>query len=111
MKMKIKGIDDTFKGLSIQLAGAQKKHLLDTSKKMIQELREETPVDTGHARDSWITREEGKSVIVENTTPYLKYLNEGSSKQAPAHFVERVALKYGTPLGAITESINDSTPR
>lgn len=104
MKMTLKGINDTFNNLTIQLEGEKKKLLLSTSKKIIRDLRDVTPVDTGNARDSWVVRDEGKTVVIENTTEYVKYLNEGSSKQAPAHFVEKVALKYGTPLGAITES-------
>ena len=104
MKMKIKGVDDTFNKLSIQLASAQKSHLLKVSRSMIQDLKEATPVDTGKARESWVMRQEKQSVVIENTTEYIKYLNEGSSKQAPARFVERIAMQYGTPLGAITES-------
>lgn len=104
MKMQLKGVKATFDGLHLKLAETQQNHLKVTSKKIIEDLRSETPVDTGNARDSWVSKETSNTVVIENTAEYIKYLNEGSSKQAPAHFVERVALKYGTPLGAITES-------
>ena len=104
MKIQIKGINDVFERLSIELSKAETTHLRKTASKMTAELKAATPVDTGLARDSWKIDEQGKRVIVSNDTPYIQYLNEGSSKQAPSHFVEKVALKYGTPLGAITES-------
>lgn len=75
-----------------------------------------TPVDTGHARANWIPsvgqpseldvegstdaahdagvarvasyRLENGSVFVSNAAPYIERLNNGSSKQAPAMFVE-----------------------
>jgi HK97 gp10 family phage protein len=106
MKMKITGINSTFESLKISLENEKMKELRRVSKLMVRDLKEATPVDTGLARDSWKTTERKKSIEVSNDVEYLKYLNEGSSKQAPSHFVEQVALKYGTPLGAITESTN-----
>lgn len=106
MKMKITGINDTFAKLAIQLEDANMKELRRVSKLLVADLRDTTPVDTGLARDSWKTETVGKTIRISNDVEYLKYLNEGSSKQAPAHFVEKAAIKYGTPLGAITESTN-----
>ncbi len=78
----------------------------------------ETPVDTGHARANWqigisepitseideedpsgaatIERNAGtirqapprKDIILSNNVPYIHKLNEGSSSQAPAQFVQ-----------------------
>jgi hypothetical protein len=78
-----------------------------------------TPVDTGHARANWqVTiseettteldevdksgagtiakavsvlsgRRDGQTIHVANNVPYIKRLNEGSSAQAPANFVQR----------------------
>jgi hypothetical protein len=79
------------------------------------ELRKATPVDTGHARRNWIAsvgqpntqeakddaaRAEGIQAVlsydlasgalwVSNVVPYIRSLNYGHSKQAPAGFVER----------------------
>jgi len=55
-------------------------------------LREVTPVDTGFARSRW---RNNKSVFriggqITNDAPYITYLNQGGSKQAPAFFIERV---------------------
>ena len=78
-------------------------------------LVEATPVDTGHARINWIpttgapaTHEvdgggtsapdptaafaaapPGAPLYVTNNVPYIRKLNEGSSPQAPAGFVEK----------------------
>lgn len=106
MKMKITGITSTFEALRISLEDSKKAELRRVAKLLLSDLREATPVDTGLARDSWKATEHKHSVVISNDVEYLKYLNEGSSKQAPSHFVERTALKYGKPLGAITESIN-----
>lgn len=71
---------------------------------LLTDLREATPVDTGEARDSWTATVTKPGIVrVENHTEHIKYLNEGSSKQAPAHFIERTAMKHGKPLGAIVE--------
>jgi hypothetical protein len=52
-------------------------------------LRETTPVDTGAARDGWqiVPGPESRTMIV-NEEPHIRYLNMGSSSQAPAGFVE-----------------------
>lgn len=68
------------------------------------ELVEATPVDTGFARDHWeLTAQGDNEILIENEAEYVKYLNQGSSKQAPSHFIENIVIKYGTPVGPITE--------
>jgi hypothetical protein len=79
-------------------------------------LVEATPVDTGHARINWTptlvapSRVEipgadpgaavdpvaalgpaspGDAMVIANNVPYIRRLNEGSSPQAPAGFVEK----------------------
>lgn len=52
-------------------------------------LRETTPVDTGAARDGWEIRPGGAgSLIVGNDEEHIRFLNLGSSDQAPSGFVE-----------------------
>jgi hypothetical protein len=58
-------------------------------KKLIKDLKEETPVDTGAARNGW--KYNGSSII--NKTPYIDDLNRGTSKQAPSYFIEQTLLK------------------
>jgi HK97 gp10 family phage protein len=72
---------------------------------LTHELQEKTPVDTGKARASWQMTDTPNGVNIVNDTEYIQYLNNGSSKQAPSHFIETAALKYGTPNGAIVEPI------
>lgn len=70
--------------------------------RFVEALREATPVDTGHARDSW--RTDGSKIY--NDADYIQHLNEGSSKQAPSHFIERTLLaqKGVNPDGIIVRS-------
>jgi hypothetical protein len=73
---------------------------------MIVSLRSVTPVDTGFARSSWSSEKVSPDTrLVINTADYIEYLNQGSSKQAPARFVEAVALAYGKPQGTIVDVI------
>lgn len=72
-----------------------------------EELEAATPVDTGFARDHWrLTAVNGEEILIENEADYIKYLNQGSSQQAPAHFIENIVINYGTPVGPITEEKN-----
>jgi hypothetical protein len=58
-------------------------------KKLIKDLKEETPVDSGAARDGW--KYTGRSIM--NDVPYIDDLNRGTSKQAPSYFIEKTLLK------------------
>ena len=95
----------------------------------VTDLKAATPVDTGRARNSWVlsdredyfvsslvTREvsalssirDDKVVplYVTNGTPYIESLNEGSSKQAPARFVETTLLSKNYNVdGVLFETI------
>jgi hypothetical protein len=57
---------------------------------LLQELKDATPVDTGHARESW--KIEGNKIV--NDAEYIDDLNAGSSQQAPSHFIERTVLSH-----------------
>lgn len=69
---------------------------------LVTALKEATPVDTGEARNGWHV--EGNSIV--NNVEHIGMLNEGSSSQAPAHFVERTLLsqKGVTASGTIVRS-------
>jgi hypothetical protein len=103
MKFEIKGIKSTLQQISDSFKTASEKNLVLSTNAMFKELREKTPVDTGRARDSWKVEKGFQGYKVINEVPYIERLNAGSSKQAPAHFVEATALKYGTPQGSIIE--------
>lgn len=102
--LSVKGIEKEL--TRVKNAFVSQKDLVVKSKvkSMTQELREATPVDTGRARNSWTLLETGNKQLpykVSNSTPYIEYLNAGSSKQAPSFFIDRIALKYGKPVGAV----------
>lgn len=74
--------------LMAQLKGEQDKLLLKEQKELVEELREVTPKDTGEASEGWAI--DGDSIV--NPVEHIKQLNEGSSQQAPAHFIEQTIL-------------------
>lgn len=110
MSMKIKNVDKEFERLKALIQKAESNNVVIESQAMRQELHEETPKDTGLASNSWeisYKRDEKGNIIssvIENTVPYIEHLNSGSSKQAPAFFVEGVALKHGKAVGAIVKT-------
>ncbi len=57
--------------------------LQDIKTKTYQTARSLTPVRTGYAKSQWRQKTQAKGFSVENRTPYIPYLDEGSSKQAP----------------------------
>ena len=70
---------------------------------MTQALKDATPVDTGRARDGWHAEYIGDVYNIRNPVEYIDKLNEGSSKQAPAHFIENTVLLFANPLGVIVD--------
>lgn len=92
-----------------------------------------TPVDTGRARYSWyitintpskIVPPEGEyklpdiashsnigyftvkdKLFITNNVPYITALNNGSSKQAPARFVENAAVRVQNAVAKIAKDI------
>jgi hypothetical protein len=102
-KMSVSGIADEFRKAFEALKTETTQVNKQTVSKMVNELKAVTPIDTGLAKSSWKTVESLNGTSVENTAEYIQYLNEGSSKQAPARFIEATALKYGVPLGTIVE--------
>lgn len=88
-----------------------------------------TPVDTGRARSNWLpsinrirtdtTESTGGSISINfsgynlgdkiyltNNLPYIKRLNEGSSKQAPAGFVDDAILRAKNKVKQVIGAIN-----
>lgn len=105
MSMKLSGVAESFKQLNLKIKSKQSAHDLKIVSAMTEELKAKTPVDTGNARNSWSTTPSADGFNTTNSAEYIEYLNGGSSQQAPAFFIERTALKYGTPKGAIVEPL------
>lgn len=64
------------------------KNLQNKGKDLVVLLKEATPVDTGEAKNGWIYQNKS----IKNEVEHIKYLNEGSSIQAPAYFIEKTIL-------------------
>jgi hypothetical protein len=96
MKVLLKG-DFLLEVSSIKEKLAEKK-----INECVTALRDATPVDTGKARDGW--KVVGKSI--QNDVEYIDRLNEGSSPQAPTHFIEKTLLAQRNivPRGTIVRS-------
>jgi len=79
----------------------QKLKILNT---LTNSLKNATPVDTGHAKDSW----KFNLNEIENTAEYIDKLNSGSSSQAPAFFIEKTILSnpFVKPNGVIVKKNN-----
>jgi hypothetical protein len=89
MSIIISGIESTIKELNNKLLGLNSK---STAERLVNQLKEVTPVDTGAARDSWRVVSSGNKSQITNDKDYVKELNAGSSKQAPSHFIEATIL-------------------
>ena len=110
MKVIIKGLKATKDMLAKQANDIQETQFNREVDAMVEDLVASTPVDTGEARSGWHkanTRKSGSNTlknldtIVENDVPHINLLNKGSSQQAPAFFVESVAIRHGIPVGVI----------
>ena len=101
MILNIKNLDSTFLKLDEQLEKQRKIILARESKVILNELVSGTPIDTGNAREGWNLKQKGKGFEISNEVPYIESLNNGHSKQAPSHYVERIALQHGRPVGSI----------
>jgi hypothetical protein len=55
-------------------------------------IRDTTPIRSGRARRGWNKRRSygtGSVRVIENKVPYVIYLNEGHSRQAPKGYIEQ----------------------
>ena len=98
LKIGIKGVK------ALQGTLTKVSHTIDNKNKLkeiINKLAAATPVDTGRAANGWVETDAG----IINEVEYISELNAGSSKQAPAHFVEKVIVETNgiKPNGSIVE--------
>jgi hypothetical protein len=87
--IKLKGVKLTMANLEKVVKAKQKQARESEMRKVLHGLKEDTPVDTGEARDGWVIVGDA----IENPVEHIVPLNEGTSKQAPAHFIERRILQ------------------
>jgi hypothetical protein len=100
--IKITGIKEAIDKAKIKLGNELDGIKNNRMNTMVHALKAATPVDTGEARDAW--RVEGSAIV--NDSDHIQYLNNGSSKQAPDHFIEKTLLSQPgiTPSGIIVKS-------
>ncbi len=72
---------------------------------IINELKANTPVDTGTARDGWHLKNDTRNLHITNDVPYVNILNGGHSEQAPVNFIEKTVLsnRKVKPNGTIVQ--------
>jgi hypothetical protein len=87
IKIKVKAPDFT-----VALQGSVQVEAKNKLPAKLQQLKEQlakaTPVDTGAAAASW----EVSGNTIQSGCEYMETLNAGSSKQAPAFFIEKTLL-------------------
>ena len=99
---QITGIREALLGLSGDEEREVDRELRSRAFQALADVKLATPVDTGRARNSWsntpdfIGEDSNEHDIFEvtNSAPYIEYLNGGSSRQAPAMFIESSFLRY-----------------
>ena len=100
--IKITGIREAIDKAKMKLGNELDGIKKDKMNTMVHALKSATPVDTGEARDAW--KIEGNAIV--NDSDHVEYLNNGSSKQAPDHFIEKTLLSQPgiKPSGIIVKS-------
>lgn len=83
--IKVKFSGNLMREIELAAAGQVEKK----REEMVAKLRAATPVDTGEARAGWQIA--GNAIV--NDVDHISNLNEGTSKQAPARFIERTLLQ------------------
>ena len=101
--IKIKGIEKAIRDVKRISKAAIEQEKTKQITGLIEELKAATPVDTGEARDGW--KRDGDAIV--NNVEHISYLNEGTSQQAPAFFVEKTVLAHKgvSPSGMIVKNI------
>lgn len=86
--LKISGVEEMMRQIQLQYSNEISIKRNKVKAQLVEALREATPIDTGAARASWEARENS----IHTDCEYMDRLNAGSSRQAPAHFIERTIL-------------------
>jgi hypothetical protein len=78
---------------------AAEQHLRDHIKAkaldIYADLIDETPVDTGHARQGWqLDDAAGDAIKITNNIEYIGALNNGHSKQAPTGWIDAIVDRH-----------------
>ena len=115
MGIKVIGIKSSINELTKSINKSVETELRKRALQALAEVKLQTPVDLGIARNSWYVGYEEKyinakesptsitiltpkdkptKIVVTNGVEYIEFLNNGHSRQAPTKFIESVFLKY-----------------
>jgi hypothetical protein len=78
--------------LKKDLAKIVKKDRVAIENKLLNNLKNATPIDTGEAKAGWVKETNGDVTKIINNVDHISILNKGNSKQAPALFIEKTCL-------------------
>jgi len=105
IRISLSGVKKTFAKARADIDAEARLKMTPVVVALKQELVRNTPIDTGEARDGWEMKPTPTGFALTNDVEHVKFLNEGSSQQAPSYFIEAIALKYGKPLGLIVQTV------
>jgi hypothetical protein len=115
MGIKVIGISSSINELTKTINKSIETELRTRALKALSDVKLQTPVDLGIARNSWyigytekyinaketptsITilapKNKPTKIVVTNGVEYIEFLNNGHSKQAPTKFIESAFYKY-----------------
>lgn len=113
IKFEVKGLDRFQDRLIRELNTKANIKIKTKMDHLLDALIINTPIDTGYARSRWKYDTEqvfrlsfsfanpafvkfiDTRQVVVNDAPYIQYLNEGWSKQAPPRYIEQTMLQHG----------------
>jgi len=118
--VKLRGVQKEFDSKEAELFEFLNASMRARAFQALAELKRRTPVDTGRARNSWVltqspaefradlaptggvsttlanapSKTKIEQLYITNGVDYIDKLNSGSSKQAPARFIELSVLQF-----------------
>ena len=103
MTVRVIGLESSIRELNVDQQVAIDRETRQRTLAAFGDVKRNTPVDTGQARNSWSYSKESDNregmlsldrYEVTNTTNYIEILNMGSSRQAASNFIESSFLRY-----------------
>lgn len=120
LKLSISGFEKLANKLASQINSAIEREAEQRVKILVRNLALATPVDTGYAASRWTYAEKKDSTLIykvkagsvffnfnvkeyaiSNDAPYIIYLNQGWSKQAPSYFIEQTIMSSGFKINEV----------
>ncbi|MDH5182272.1 MAG: hypothetical protein OEX12_00145 [Gammaproteobacteria bacterium] len=89
MIIKVSGVSETIRDIRQQMKREAEREKRKVLKALLQDIKEENPVDTGKSRNGWYIL--GNSI--RNDVDYVEVLNNGTSTREGSRFVEKAVLK------------------